>query len=623
MLTQRLRKILTFTERTVDRAPLGFSGRMSPSLYRSRRPIALAFALSVVPATAVAARAMWRTDSGAVRLSLFDDAMISMSYARTFADGHGLVWFPGAPRVEGFTNLAWTMVMALMHRIGLGGSAIAAMIMLAGLLCVWATALVGLRLGRTFGGFDDERRAFFTVAIVAANFPLLFWAVRGMEVGLVTLLALGVCALTLGLHDRPSRTASWALAGAAFLGVATRTDFVVVFAGIAGWMLVAPSARRARIVAPILLGGAASLAATTAFRLWYYDRPFPNTYYLKLAGGDVLDRVTRGVVVDLVIAAAYVVPPLLLIALGWSTLHESERRAAKLLLIVAAAHLAYATYAGGDAWETFLIPNRYLTPAVVLLDLLAVLVVFTSTSGRVGTVTGTQPPLAARGPTVLLVMGVGPLITIGANTAVPEMVSPQHRGWFVVPATAVLLLALGCVLRARTTTAPRRSVAVPAAMLATVLLATTAFRLPQVLQDEGNYFSRLGDQLVELTDPEAVIAVTGAGGTQYWSQRPAVDLLGKNDRRIAEGPPRADAFMPGHDKWDLRHSVGTLRPDVVVHAGIHGGLDVAYLDAQGYVAVTAPGVELAEAIRWQGQQVLFARADSSALRWDRLERVGA
>jgi hypothetical protein len=39
------------------------------------------------------------------RFTLFDDAMISMSYARTFARGGGLVWYQGAPRVEGFTAL--------------------------------------------------------------------------------------------------------------------------------------------------------------------------------------------------------------------------------------------------------------------------------------------------------------------------------------------------------------------------------------------------------------------------------------------------------------------------------------------------------------------------------------
>src|SRR6476660_6300235 len=36
---------------------------------------------------------------------LFEDAMISMRYARHVADGHGFVWNIGEAPIEGFTNL--------------------------------------------------------------------------------------------------------------------------------------------------------------------------------------------------------------------------------------------------------------------------------------------------------------------------------------------------------------------------------------------------------------------------------------------------------------------------------------------------------------------------------------
>jgi len=39
---------------------------------------------------------------------LFDDAMISMRYARNLANGAGLVWNPGGERVQGFSNPAVT-----------------------------------------------------------------------------------------------------------------------------------------------------------------------------------------------------------------------------------------------------------------------------------------------------------------------------------------------------------------------------------------------------------------------------------------------------------------------------------------------------------------------------------
>lgn len=46
---------------------------------------------------------------------LFDDAMISMRYARHMSEGLGLVWNPGEAPIEGFTNLLWTLIMAGVH----------------------------------------------------------------------------------------------------------------------------------------------------------------------------------------------------------------------------------------------------------------------------------------------------------------------------------------------------------------------------------------------------------------------------------------------------------------------------------------------------------------------------
>jgi len=55
---------------------------------------------------------------GHLYATLFDDAMISMRYARNFAEGHGLVWNPGAAPVQGYTNPLWTFVMAAVHAAG-------------------------------------------------------------------------------------------------------------------------------------------------------------------------------------------------------------------------------------------------------------------------------------------------------------------------------------------------------------------------------------------------------------------------------------------------------------------------------------------------------------------------
>src|SRR5437870_9700537 len=49
--------------------------------------------------------------AGTRYFSLFDDAMISMVYAKNFVEGFGLNWARFGPPVEGFTNPLWTFAM--------------------------------------------------------------------------------------------------------------------------------------------------------------------------------------------------------------------------------------------------------------------------------------------------------------------------------------------------------------------------------------------------------------------------------------------------------------------------------------------------------------------------------
>jgi len=48
-----------------------------------------------------------------------DDAFISARYAAQFADGNGLVFTAGAPPIEGYTNLAWVLFLALGILVGM------------------------------------------------------------------------------------------------------------------------------------------------------------------------------------------------------------------------------------------------------------------------------------------------------------------------------------------------------------------------------------------------------------------------------------------------------------------------------------------------------------------------
>src|SRR5436305_1204757 len=84
-----------------------------------------AFRLIVVGFVVYAGLFIYRTSfvvRGERYFSLFDDAMISMRYARNLAHGYGLVWNPGGERVEGFTNPLWVVYMAAIHVLPLASS---------------------------------------------------------------------------------------------------------------------------------------------------------------------------------------------------------------------------------------------------------------------------------------------------------------------------------------------------------------------------------------------------------------------------------------------------------------------------------------------------------------------
>ncbi|MBL4685803.1 MAG: hypothetical protein JKY37_14505, partial [Nannocystaceae bacterium] len=68
----------------------------------------------------------------------------------------------------------------------------------------------------------------------------------------------------------------------------------------------------------------------------------------------------------------------------------------------------------------------------------------------------------------------------------------------------------------------------------------------------------------EHTASDTVIGVHWAGVPVYFSERPAVDLLGKSDRHIAK--LRVRRFHPGHSKWDWDYVVNVRKPDAILIA---------------------------------------------------------
>jgi hypothetical protein len=150
---------------------------------------------------------------------------------------------------------------------------------------------------------------------------------------------------------------------------------------------------------------------------------------------------------------------------------------------------------------------------------------------------------------------------------------PEVR--FLAPAVPLLvvLAVAGAARVIRLATAPRRWDPTLQFAWLVLLLGIGSFAcllLPYQYRHLGEERARiernnvtLGLMLKAHTRPDARIAHCWAGAAPYFSERPAVDMLGKVDAAIAHRPAAPDDSQTAHNKYDPDYVFG-LRPDVVV-----------------------------------------------------------
>jgi hypothetical protein len=289
---------------------------------------------------------------------LNDDMMVSMRYARSLAEGQGLVFNPGE-RVEGYSNLLWTLVMSAVHRLPLAAAHLPlAVTAVNAVLGLWVLALTD-RLHRRLDPAAAPWQRGAALLALAFSMDLAFWAVKGFETTLLTVLFLWALGRVL---DDAALGAPRALTLLP-LGLLplVRSDALQVWAAVA---VVALGLGRWRRRTLLLLG--LSLLPFAAHLLWrhaYYGEWLPNTYYLKLAGQP--GRLELGVRYLLRFASHYGVP-LVLAGLGMVAAAGAGARrlwlAAPLLL-----GAGYALAVGGDMFPY----HRFLAHLVPLLVVLA------------------------------------------------------------------------------------------------------------------------------------------------------------------------------------------------------------------------------------------------------------
>lgn len=541
----------------------------------------------------ILASAVWK--AGFPSFTLFDDAMISMTYAKTFAATGELIWFEGAAPVQGFTNLLWTIFMTGIHLLGFEGS--------------WASFFVSVSSAVLIGIISNEVRRLSLRLVVSeksnliANlaalsifflYPLVFWSLRGFEVGLLSLCLLLFVKFLIEISENAAQIPGPLLVKLGVVvavGIAVRIDFLIPSLAATLVLILHWVAHRKFGFVIFLVLSTLGLAVfgVLAFQFAVYGDFLPNTYYLKLDTHTFLERLQRGI-----FASLKLVPLLLIAVLSWiltlrSSIGVGRKLAAHFSLAPVVAAFSYSVYVGGDAWEQFGFANRYFAVTIPLIVVLAVLAyrggiqVLTSRLG-IGTYVasvsssalllgfGTNP-ISYQPKFVIAVLGA--LSAIGVVYLVNQKLRNSHAGGIL------LLLA-------------------PLVVFSSAIPMTLNVVNGNIQYTSADYrMKNLGQDLKEITDTNATVAVLWAGSIPYYSERQSIDLLGKSDRFIARAPtPPIPAgfwnseFYPGHNKYDLQYSVGTLRPDIVSQVlGLPG--ELKSLENWGYSAFcTKSGEEI-------------------------------
>jgi len=479
------------------------------------------------------------TVDGETYAALFDDAMISMTYARSLANGDGLVWHPGAERIEGFSNPLWVGFMALLHLLPIPQRLMSLPVMIAGGLFVLGCLLFIYKIANRLLP-DKPLVALLAVLLTAFYYPLSNWSLLGGEVSVLLLIV--AAAVWLALRSLDEGRVIPGLYGLLAISTFIRLDMGVPYLVILGWLWLFDRRNRWKHFAWGVGLLALGLGIQTGLRYAYYGEWLPMTYYLKVVGMPLNFRLLRGwYTLQDFIGGLHV----LAFIFAFTVLIFRRDHRWLLAALIVAGQIAYSVYVGGDAWEHRGGANRFIALGMPFYWLL-----FSAAGWH-------WMDLVIR--------------------ALGRWLKPLAGALAVAGRVLLVLVCVFALLfsnRYKNAGSPFTALRLPKeGALSYAFLTQRSYFVPG-----SERYTRDGLILNTVTTPEAHIAVTAAGAIIYFAERPGVDLFGKCDRTIAMMPARLDLMIdasnpsrqdilnlrPGHSKWRYEYSIGQLQPDVVV-----------------------------------------------------------
>jgi arabinofuranosyltransferase len=278
-----------------------------------------------------------------------DDAFISFRYAQNLIDGHGLVYNPGE-RVEGYSNLAWTLLFALLSLVSAEPVGLAKIV--AALLGVLSLPFVMLLVLEATG---SAGAAALAALLVAANPYVAAWLVAGLE---TPLFLFGL--VTLAWASSRDLKLWYVIAGAVVCLSRPEGSAVVGALAVCRTLVDRPGRLRLWLFLPLL-----ATAAQLAFRLSYYGQWVPNTAFIKTGGGwaqyrqgvdylaSMFDEWSFRLGLPILCAAPFLM---------------ARRQAALSALVLSGTYLAFLIYSGGDYFALY----RLVAPILPLMTVIVV-----------------------------------------------------------------------------------------------------------------------------------------------------------------------------------------------------------------------------------------------------------
>ncbi len=476
-----------------------------------------------------------------------DDAFISYRYARNLAEGNGLVFNIGQ-YVEGYTNLLWTLLIALGIRLGFAATTLGHVFgLLSGLAALYATyvyAATGL-------GSDRKWIAGLAPAALLATTGFGYWAMSGLETALF--LAAISFALAAEARDRLGLATL-----AACVATLTRPDGGLVACVI----FAAHIARHHRSGIAIFKWPAvygAFLLALTAGRLLYYGDPLPNTFYAKI-GGVPWHYGKIYIQMFLADGSMWLLLPALFVFAASSRLWPG--------FVYMSLVFLYVFRIGGDAFPHY----RFLLPALIPLIVCAIRGAEASYDRYrvLGVALAMGVPLSIAAslfgpvpPALILALAIAAL-GCSASLLLGDARLARYGGW----TAGVIALAFAFSLALPQEDGSRFDTIKRSRALAT--------------QASNNRYSeahglRRARAFTREEPPPGLIATSSIGALGFYSRLELLDIVGIVDREIARSEPdvvEGVFLIPGHQRSNVAH-VLSRRPDYIVTPKPWTGLYIA------------------------------------------------